>query len=823
MNDYFDGDFVCKIEDNFSKLLNASTYDEFLLGMEYESIRIPRGSCEEGKALKSEIFDLVKELKEKYLIYISLDELKEEYLSTNDSIKVFLRILKRLDSRLDAYKREHDLFTFNDIARYAIEVVSNNEDIREELQNQFKEIMVDEYQDTNDTQEAFISLIAHNNVYMVGDIKQSIYRFRNANPSIFKNKYDLFRDTDIGEKIDLLKNFRSREEVLTDINLLFDYIMDDMLGGANYQESHRMNFGNDDYHTLGNTNDNHHMEFYTYDSKKLGKIRNHEEEAFIIAKDIQDKIKSNYSVFDKKRRELRKCSYKDFVILLDKSRDFEIYKKIFEYFGIPLTILKEESFQKDKDSYVLKNLLKFILCIHDQRFTSEFYYLFVSLSRSYLFFLDDSEIYERFIHKRIEDTEVYQVCLELSPFVDTMTPSGFIQRLLNRVNYDIKLLSIGNISSMRIRSEYFYHLAESYEKHGKSIYDFVEYLDLIEDYEYDLKFNVNQEIGDSCSIMTIHKSKGLEFPICYFAGFTSQFNFMEFNNRILFDKDYGFIFPKVEESYKDTFLKTLLKNRSRLEEVSEKIRLLYVATTRAREKMIFVIPSSEDEYEVNKVVDFSIREKYRSFYSMIQSIYSLIIPYTISKDIDVDRSYLIRNIEEYKDSHANDFMVEEMEYIEVYLEEKQFSKENLSILSLEEKESMEFGTKVHEYLEYLDFHHLEEIDSIEDKRIQNKIKAFIHSDFMKPFLSCNFYHEYEFIYQEDNLLKHGIIDLLIEDQDQYIIIDYKLKNIEDESYVKQLNGYRRYIESITHKRVNCYLYSILDENYREVSYEDSDR
>ena len=816
LNDYFDGDFVGKIEDNFHKLLEATTYDEFVSSMEYESIRVPRGCSEEGKNLKGEIFDLVKELKEKYLIYDSEEELKEDYLSTIEAIQVFIRILKRLDNRLDTYKREHSLFTFNDISRLAIEVVSNNPDIKEELKNQFQEIMVDEYQDTNDTQEAFISLISHNNVYMVGDIKQSIYRFRNANPSIFKNKYDTYRDTSLGEKIDLLKNFRSRREVLEDINLLFDFIMDDKLGGAEYQESHRMVFGNKDYEELGSTKDNHHMEFYTYNSKELGKIRNNEEEAFIIANDIKEKIKAKTLIFDKNKKELRECTYKDFVILLDKSRDFELYKKIFEYFGIPLTILKDESFQKDKDSYVFKNLLKFILCIHDKKFDSKFHYLFVSLSRSYLFPMEDSEIYERFVNKRYEDSELYQVCLELSSYLDTMTPSSFIQLIFHRVDYDLKLLTIGNVSSMKTRSEYFYHLAESYEKHGKTIYDFVEYLDLIEDGDYDLSFHINQEIGDSCSIMTIHKSKGLEFPICYFAGFTSQFNFMELNSRILFDNDYGFILPKVEESYKDTFLKTLLKHRVRLEEVAEKIRLFYVATTRAKEKMIFVLPEIEEKNEVNKVIPFSVREKYKSFYHMIESIYSLLNEYSISKDIIVNREYLVRNKEDYIEGDYEGFQVEEIPYNEEFIEEAHFSKENISIITKEDKDKMEFGTKVHEYLEYLDFKNLKEIELIEDKKVQNIIKAFLMSDFMKKYQDSNFYHEYEFIYQDQNESKHGIIDLLIENKEEYIIIDYKLKDIDDLNYMKQLNGYRNYIESITNKKVSCFLYSILDEEFKEV-------
>src|SRR5574344_1191977 len=107
--------------------------------------------------------------------------------------------------------------------------------------------MVDEYQDTSDLQEEFISLISNNNVYMVGDIKQSIYRFRNANPYIFKNKYDSYKNNNGGVKIDLNKNFRSRKEVLNNINIMFELIMDDYLGGAEYKESHEMIFGNTSY------------------------------------------------------------------------------------------------------------------------------------------------------------------------------------------------------------------------------------------------------------------------------------------------------------------------------------------------------------------------------------------------------------------------------------------------------------------------------------------------------------------------------------------------------------------------------------------------
>ena len=264
LNDYFDGDYVSAIEDQLSKLLHASSYEEIASSLDFRSLKpVPKASPEEGKKIKETISAQIKELKS-LLIYQTEEEMKEEILSTKSNVKVIIDIIKDLDKQLTLYKQENEIYNFNDIARLAIKVVTDFKDVREELTNSFNEILVDEYQDTSDTQEMFISLISKNNVYMVGDIKQSIYRFRNANPYIFKNKYDTYRDTDAGIKIDLVKNFRSRKEVLDNINILFDLIMDDEIGGADYKASHRMVFGNNTYLEQGYTTQDYNLSVLTY-------------------------------------------------------------------------------------------------------------------------------------------------------------------------------------------------------------------------------------------------------------------------------------------------------------------------------------------------------------------------------------------------------------------------------------------------------------------------------------------------------------------------------------------------------------------------------
>ena len=687
LNDYFDGEYMVSIEDTLKDLLEARTYPEIIHGLAFKELpRVKPKSDEEGKKIKENISSIIKEIRE-YASYESVEAMKEEIYSTKKNSEVIISILKEFDKRLEDYKKETESYNFNDIARMAIKVVKENEDIRKELSDSFNEILVDEYQDTSDTQETFINLIAHNNVYMVGDIKQSIYRFRNANPYIFKNKYDSYRDTDAGMKIDLLQNFRSRREVLDDINLLFDLFMDDTIGGADYKASHRMVFGNKAYENEGKTPQDYHMKLLTYEYDRKNKITKDEEEAFIIGNDIKEKINSHYQVFDKDDKVLRDIEYKDFVILLDRSKNFDLYKKILEYLGIPLTILKEESLRKDQDVFVLKNLLKFLICIKKKEYGEDFKYSFVSISRSYLEKREDEEIYKDLKENRIFESDLYKIGKELVENMDIMSPSDFLYTVLERFEYDYKLLSIGNIKSFRVRVEYFYNLMNSFEELGNTVYDFVDYLDSIFEENFDLKFNVNGSTTNSCKIMTIHKSKGLEFPICYFAGFQDKFNTNELKEKIIFDNRYGIILPKVENYYKDTILKTLLKNNIKKEEISERIRLLYVAVTRAKEEMIFVTPKMEEERLVEDIVPNYIRKKYGSFLDIMKSIYSNLLPYEKSVSSTATKNYLDNTSTSRTPSKVEKDTIEinEITIENKELEEKHYSKEMFHLITKEEQ------------------------------------------------------------------------------------------------------------------------------------------
>lgn len=797
-----------------TKLIYSKNYDEVVKGIPTKLPLLPRELDDEDiKKAKDKISDDIKMLKE-MCIYTDTSQIKKEILSTKEYVSLIIKIVNEFSNLYDERRKEHGMFSFMDISKLAIKLVEENDFVRDELRNKFNEIMLDEYQDTNDIQEYFVSLISKNNVYMVGDIKQSIYRFRNANPYIFKNKYDKYSNHDNGTKIDLLKNFRSREEVLSDINLVFDDLMDDNLGGADYKKSHRMVFGNKTYNEEGKTDEDYNLEIMSYDSNN-DDFKNNEIEIFTIGNDILKKINNDYIVFDKDTGIKRKALYSDFVILLDRSSDFSLYKKIFEYLNIPLSVYKDEEITNDYDILIIKNILKIIRAIDKEKFDQEFLYAFLSVGRSFLFQIEDRVLFNYLYESNFRESIIYKKCEELYNYYYDLSPKVFYLKLLDIFNVEEKLLTIGDIEKGRIRFEYFYNLISSFEDEKKTIEDFIDYLDTIFENSFKSSFSLNENESNSVKIMTIHKSKGLEYPICYFAGFKKSFSFRELNDTILYSNKFGIIIPYFNGYVKDTIYKTLLKLNTKEEEVSEKIRLLYVAFTRAKEKMIIVTPELDKEkYAYN--VSYLEKRKIKSFFEMMCYVYKKIEKYIKTVEINCSKDYLKNHKDLSSDGLSSSIKIDidDLEFEDENIDEEKFSKSELSLISVEDFNNMNFGTRIHQILEYIDFKNpkYESLSKMEEV----KVRAFIESSLIRENIDNKFYKEYEFCYLIDNVKKHGIIDLLIENDDSLILVDYKLKNISDPSYDKQLNGYRKYLEKVSKKEVSMYLYSIMDQKFRKV-------
>lgn len=808
LSNYVDSEYLNKLYEVINALLNSEIYLDIKNNSILKLPPLPRGSLDEAKKIKDKLNKKIKSINE-LCNYDSIDKIKETILKTKDYVKVIIDIILELTKKINFYKRQNDLYEFNDIALLAIKIVKENDNVALELKNNFKEIMIDEYQDTNDLQEEFIKYISSNNVYMVGDIKQSIYRFRNANPNIFKNKYDNYSQKIGGIKIDLNKNFRSRKEVLDDINLIFNLIMNDDIGGADYLKTHQMIFGNDSYINEGATKQDYNLEILEYE-KDNNNFSKDEVECFLIARDIKNKIDNNYQIFDKDELILRNVRYSDFVILLDRSSNFDLFKKIFEYHKIPLNILKEEKMNNDQDIYVLNNLIKFVIKVKNKEYDSDFRYLFISIMRSFIYNEKDDIIFKYFLNKNYYDSDLFKKAQEIS--LD-FSPSYIINEILKKFNFYEKLITIGNIEASLIKIDEIIEMANNLIDYD--IVLFSNHLDKMIRENYQIKYQINNDLGDAVKIMTIHKSKGLEYHICYFANLYKSFNISELNEKFLYSNKYGIITPYFDEGIGNTIYKTLIKDDYIKEEISEKIRLFYVALTRAKEKMIMVIPYSDiNSFNNELVLKNNLKEQYRSFLDIINSVKNRLEKYLIKVEIpNLTKDYNLIKENNYDISEFKELKVENINIPNEEIKENSFSKKINEVITKDKKKILEFGTYFHELLENLDFN--QEIN-LENKFYQEKINNFLKSDVLKNIKYAKIYKEYEFMYIKDDTKYHGIIDLMLEYDDHIDIIDYKLKNVEDDKYLKQLNGYKEFVATKTNKVINLYLYSIVDTKFLKI-------
>lgn len=818
------------IEEVLDNLNYAKKYEDykkivesFNLPVIKKTKEIDEDDISEIKGYYDKLKTYINDLKE-LVSYDSIDSIKEELLSTKDTSEVLISIIKLLDKNLLEYKKNINSYEFSDITRLAIKLLEDNSEIREEIKNSTNEIMIDEYQDTNDIGDYFISLISNNNVYMVGDVKQSIYRFRNANPKLFMEKYNTYKNSDLGYALDLNKNFRSRKEVLDNINLIFNHIMDEEIGGANYQDGHNMIYGNLTYSEQGSTNQNYNLEIYDYDYKNTDNKKNYskdEVEIFLIVKDIKERINNHEQIFNVKNKTFKDLEYRDIVILVDRKSSFELYKKIFDYEGIPIILHKDEEFAYSNEIYVIKNILKLINIIKNKRL-EDINYPFISIARSYICDYNDNDIFTSVTDKNILTNPIFSNLFTKVNNLVERSKEVSLSNLLISIYEEFDLYSesikIGNVSNTNKKLDYLVDIASNLEDVGYNLEDFINYFDNVFDNKIDISFsNKKDTTSNSVNIMTIHKSKGLEYPICYFPQLYKKFNKADLKDKFLFNYEYGIVMPVFKEGLTNTIYKRLLSDNYLKEDIAERLRVLYVALTRSKEKMIMLNNINElDNISLpynNDVVNDLERLKYASFEDVILSIKSILNSYIVKKEYQVTKNYLrtkkvdLDNIEQVETTFNN----KKLNLIKEENQNKNYSHTRNKIAKIDN----EAGLNIHEILEYLDFKNYDvDINNYElTDFMKNKVLKLFNMPFMSNIKSSKIYKEFEF-YSNDIM---GIIDLLIEKDDKYIIVDYKLKDIDEDYYIDQVKGYMNYLTSISNKKVEGYLYSILDEKYKRVN------
>ena len=796
----------------FSNFLHASDDYNVLIetcptGMPF-SIKTSAENSEIMKEFKKEHGDFVTK-------FLSLLPSNKEsiYKSIQENIPMFnllVDIVREVNNDIMEFKKKYNVYSFDDIQRMALNLLRENESIKEEIKNKYKMIMIDEYQDTSLVQESFIDLIANNNLYMVGDIKQSIYRFRNAKCELFQNRYDLYKGNVEGHVIDMNTNFRSRGQVLNPINVIFSEITIPEFGGINYIANHIIEVGNKAYSKQTNDIENNNIEVLEvlYDSKKHDQVNF---EAHAIANDIIHKINNKYQVATYVNEEmiLRDCSFSDFCILISKSTDFNYFYKIFNKYNIPLFIQKDDDISTNDLVLIILNILKLVKYIKEDNIFNNiaFKHAYISLARSFVYSYTDEEIFDIVSKNNYYDDKIIYDLKNIIENSNNVNNCMLFENLIFELGLYDKIISLGNVKKNELYIDKIIGYFKDMSKLDYSIDEFISFLENID--EYDLSINVpsTNDGVDSVRIMTIHKSKGLEFPIVYFPELNKKFNKEEMKSKIGIN-DFGIVIND-SSSKKLNVVQEVFKIHESYALLSEQIRLFYVALTRAKEKIVFVTHKDVNKGDSNKdalIKPLSIKDD--CFLNILHNFFvhrNYNLNVFDSTTQDVERLNITQK----------DIVQEEFEMFDLDIQEEELitnrASKNTSITT--SKNSMEFGTKLHELMEVIDFN-TKDISFVKEKKMIDIINKFFDCELLHNVKNGKIYKEYAFYDNENEV--NGIIDLMIE-YEQYIdIIDYKSNNINDDEYVEQLRIYREFVSKSFKKDVNTYLYSLMKGTYIKV-------
>lgn len=776
-------DWLSTMIDNYN---SSETLDE-----KVNSIKIPFKAARNMEENKLSYDENKEKLKSFILNYTSEKDLIDSFKENKKYTIWLINITKEIINYDKQFKYKHQSFSFNDIAKFAIELIKNNEDIRLEIKSSLKTIMIDEYQDTSLIQETLINLISNNNVYMVGDVKQSIYRFRKATPKLFIEKFSSYQQHLNGELISMQDNFRSRKEVLDDINIIFSQIMTLPLGGANYKKDHIIRNGNKLYDACGLTNHSNNMDFIYYEGKSDIEL-----EAKLIAEDIIKKINEEYLVFNGNFSNpgLRKVKLSDFCILLDRGTSFYIFEKIFKSYKIPLFIEDNVDVSTKQIGLAIISLIKTISYIQDNDYSSDFNHALISLMRSFIFNYSDDKIYHLFQN----DLTNIDIINEIKSIIinnPNYTNYELIFNIIHHFKVYQKLVNLGDVKINEKYLDNFLLTIKNLNEIYTSLNEFVDYFNSLNLLSLSIDIPSSSSSFDSVKIMNIFKSKGLEFPIIYCAGLGKEFNQEKYRSDFIISQEYGLIYPNF--NFDKTIIFDKYKEFDQKEELSEKIRLLYVELTRAKEQIICLLP--ED-------LSFKSLEKSNSLGSLLLPCANLFNQIHLTKE-DLNNkpfTYIANNNLEKK------LLYKEFDIKPILKNKNIRASKELSIQT--NYEFIEKGEHLHLLLECIDFINpqLNNLNNFDYKIIKNFLNTPIFNNLKNPI----FYKEYEFTLDDIN----GIIDLLIIDNNNAYIVDYKLKNISDEKYKKQLKIYYDYVNKTFKIKPKCYLYSILGGTLQEICF-----
>lgn len=772
---------------------NMKDFDQ--LTSTYENLKFP---IKPKSATDTYVRETIKSVIERNLIkyeeYGSKDEIVSSYLKHKDEVALFAKIAREVIEKVDEFQKDKAAYSFSDVANMALRVLDIVE-VSKEMRDYFQYILVDEYQDTSMLQEKVIQKLSKNNVCMVGDVKQSIYGFRNADCTIFQQKYDAYKNNDGGYLINLNKSYRSRKEVVDLVNEMFSDLMIKATNPIDYKDGHVFEYGFKEYDTLVNKNQNYCLDIYDYDIVKGQK--NGDIESEIMANDIINKINNKFQVYDKDTHKLRDASFKDFAVIMAKGKRFKDIKKTFAKYGIPTRVTYDEPVKESPIAYVIKNLLIIYRGLLKDEIDDSFIHAYTSISRSFLYRYKDEDIYKTVKNNSFKNSEICETIYRFLDEVRYSPLSTILKRTVEEFDIYRKVGRITQFASNTNKVELFISLTKSMDELGYDIDDLVQYFEDIDELDLEIPYVDSDVSEDSVTLITMHRSKGLEYPIIYLPQLDGKSQ-SESSSAFIVDDTFGPIIPNSGMNQKSSLLLHMHKTQELKKRYEERLRLFYVAVTRAREKVIML-------YGVNNKKENLLFPLPNYTYARLINIIGLNNKY--GHYFDFSPTHL--NTKE-ENVTRSDIKMKTVHVEPVLIEKKRASKDRDDNIS---DDLLEFGNEIHYLLEIANYE-TKDLSFISNPRIKRYINNVLSSKLFENVKNSEVLHEFSFFDEKNNT--NGIIDCLVKKDDEIDIIDFKLKNIDDDKYILQLHTYKDYISQITNLKIKMYLISAITGEVKEV-------
>ena len=780
------------------------------------------------KKIRDRYIKMAREFEKNLRAEGDFTDMMSNYQTQQSRMDALIQLTEEFNKRFFQKRKEMNMLSFSDVEHLALRAVQNPE-IAQGYRERFNYIFIDEYQDTNPIQEGLIECIKRpDNVFMVGDIKQSIYRFRQADPTIFLKKFHDYSQPDQQSvRIDLNRNFRSAKPIIEGVNRIFQAIMLPDYGGIAYDEKSALEFGNVDLSHLEDDVEIMLTEAQTVEREQA---------------EIDNMIRRIQLLHQEGYR------YRDMVILMRApSAMADTAIKQFKEAGLPLMLDYSSAYLKSLEVEILINYLRLI-----DNFRQDIPLL--SVLRLPRYGLTDQDLLD--IRHHVPKAPFHQAVLsqeldkelqhKLAVFLDeletfrrhsrSLTIDALLQEIYYETNYEPFILLMPDGKQRLANVRLLFRLAGEYEQTSfVGLSKFLRYVERIMQVDKDIEAaRIIPEDADTVRLMSIHKSKGLQFPVVFVAGLHRRFNERDLAQKVIVSDNRAVMnqVDLTDRTSRQPLFKKLLQLDLRSASRQEEIRLLYVAMTRAEKRLILstVVPDLEKAFQTAAPHSLNSLRECNNYWSLILGSevidaqghccpgYRLIDP----NDLAVMMPQVVPS------SITSSGVVIEPRQLPVRVADSKYSVTRLiqrevvvpRVRQTFDEEligGIEKGIQFHKAMEWIDFNDidgsltlLEEEKILEDFQDRALLERFLQHDLMQEYLlqAGRIKRELPFVYRMDidgeETLVQGIIDMVLELPQGDVLIDYKtdVSLAYLESYQRQVEYYAEAYQAITRRQVS---------------------